>query len=252
VFRYPVGAIRGPNNHYRDHNGDILRARRPRNTKYINATLREVSQGNPPPIEKFVEEWRQEASLKQLNEVIEPIYRMNPPYGNNWIYLRNNGMGNQNDIIGDIRNGERRWCEVMPRIWQALQLQPLGSTIRIGEQNLQAISFEHCNLRVTMRNITERRTVVRLAELLGYVEDGVYNGQIVLVRRDHPQPNNRRSMTRIIEALQQRNGARGAPPWWWHYSEAAEAPQEVPEFTWELEEDIRDEEAILLNVNIIP
>ena len=246
--RPALGAIRGgPNNYYFGH--DIRQTRRPRNTKYINATLREVSQGNPPPIEKFVEEWRQEVSFKPLNEVIETTHRMNPPYpyGNDWIYLRNNGMGNQNDIIGDIRNGERRWCELMPRIWQALQLQPLGSTISIGEQNLQAVFFEHCNLRVTMRNITERRTVVRLAELLGYVEDGVYNGQIVLVRRDHPQPNNRRSMTRIIEALQQRNGARGAPPWWWHYGEAAEAPQEVPEFAWELEEDLRDDDAIIIN-----
>jgi hypothetical protein len=226
--------------------------RRPRNTKYIDVTLREVSQGNPPPIEKFVEEWRQEVSFKPLNEVIDHAHRMNPPYGDDWMYLRNDGIGNRNYPIGDIRNGERRWCELMPRIWQALQLQPLGSTIRIGEQNMQAISFEHCNLRVTLRNRTEKRTVVRLAELLGYAEDGVYNGQIVLVRRDHPLPNNRRSMTRIVEALQQRNGARGAPPWWWHYSEAAEAPQEVPEFPWELEEDLRDEEAIRLSVNIIP
>ena len=247
-----VGAIRGPNNFYFGAMGDRHQERRSRNTKYINATLREVSQGNPPPIGKFVEEWRQEVSFKPLNEAIEATHRMNPPYGDDWIYLRNNGMVNRNDVIGDIRNGERRWCELMPRIWQALQLQPLGSTIRIGEQNLQAVSFEHCNLRVTMRNITERRTVVRLAESLGYVEDGVYNGQIVLVRRDHPQPNNRRSMTRIIEALQQRNGARGAPPWWWHYGEAPEAPQEVPEFPWELEEDLRDDDAILINLEITP
>jgi hypothetical protein len=59
-------------------------------------------------------------------------------------------------------------------------------------------------------------------------------------------------MTRIIEGLQQRNGARGAPPWWWHYGEAAEAPREVPEFAWELEEDLRDEEAILMHIDIIP
>jgi hypothetical protein len=168
------------------------------------------------------------------------------------MYLRNDGIGNRNYPIGDIRNGERRWCELMPRIWQALQLQPVGSTIRIGEENMQAISFEHCNLRVTLRNRTEKRTVVRLAELLGYVEDGVFNGQIVLVRRDHPLPNNRRSMTRIIEVLQRRNGARGAPPWWWHYGEAPEAPQGVPEFPWELEEDLRDEGAFPINVDIIP
>ncbi|MDE0557424.1 MAG: hypothetical protein OSB30_02995, partial [Candidatus Poseidoniaceae archaeon] len=167
-----LGAIRGPNNFYFGAMGDMPQERRSRNTKYINATLREVSQGNPPPIGKFVDEWRQEVSFKPLNEAIEITHRMNPPYGDNWIYLRNNGMVNRNDVIGDIRNGERRWCELMPRIWQALQLQPVGSTIRIGEQNLQAVSFEHCNLRVTMRNITERRTVVRLAELLGYVEDG--------------------------------------------------------------------------------
>ena len=239
--------------HHFDGPGDNIRqTRRPRNTKYIDATLREVAQGNPPPIAKFVEEWRQQASFKAIDEATETNYRANPPYGDNWIYLRNNGMGNQNDIIGDIRNGERRWCELMPRIWQALQLQPLGSTIRVGEQNMQTVSFEHCNLRVTLRNLSERRTVVRLAELLGYVEDEVCNGQMILVRRDHPRPNNRRSMTRIIEGLQQRNGARGAPPWWWHYGEAAEAPREVPEFAWELEEDLRDEEAILMHIDIIP
>jgi hypothetical protein len=223
-----------------------------RSTKYIDATLREVAQGNPPPIAKFVEEWRQQVSFKALDEATETNYRANPPYGNDWMYLRNNGMGNQNGVIGDIRNGERRWCELMPRIWQALQLQPLGSTIRVGEQNMQTVSFEHCNLRVTLRNLSERRTVVRLAELLGYVEDEACNGQRILVRRDHPRPNNRRSMTRLIEGLQQRNGARGAPPWWWHYGEAAEAPREVPEFAWELEEDLRDEEAILMHVDIIP
>ena len=117
---------------------------------------------------------------------------------------------------------------------------------------MQELSFEHCNLRVTMRNRVEGRAIVRLAELLGYVEDGVYNGQMVLVRRDHPRPNARRSMTRIIEGLQQRFGARGAPPWWWHYQEAQEAPQEIPEFAWELEEDLRDDEAIQVNRDIIP
>ena len=109
---------------------------------------------------------------------------------------------------------------------------------------MQEISFEHCNLRVTMRSRLEIRSIISLAELLGYVEDGAYNGQTVLVRRDHPRPNARRSMTRLIERLQQRLGARGAPPWWWHYQDAQEAPQEVTEFAWELEEDLRDDAMI--------
>ena len=87
----------------------------------------------------------------------------------------------------------------MPRVWQAMQLQPLGSTLRVGEQNMQEMSFEHCNLRVTMRNRVEGRAIVRLAELYGHVADGVNNGQKVLVRRDHPRPKERRSQTRIIE-----------------------------------------------------
>ncbi len=223
------------------------------NRKHINATLKEVNQGNKPPIETFVADWRQDISVMLPDEGVEHEleYVANPPYGNNWMYLRNLGQPGNVGNIGDIRNGERRWCELMPRVWQAMQLQPLGATIRVGEQNMQELSFEHCNLRVTMRNRVEGRAIVRLAELLGYVEDGVYNGQMVLVRRDHPRPNNRRSMTRIIEGLQQRFGARGAPPWWWHYQEAQEAPQEVTEFAWELEEDLRDEEAIQVNLDII-
>jgi len=217
-----------------------------RNKKHINATLKEVNQGNAPPIETFVEAWRQDilVMLPEEGGEHEFEYIANPPRGNHWMYLRNQGQPMNHGVIGDIRNGERRWCELIPRVWQAMQLQPIGSTIRVGEQIMQELSFEHCNLRVTMRNRVESRAIVRLAELLGYVEDGVYNGQMVLVRRDHPRPNTRRSMTRIIEGLQQRFGARGAPPWWWHYAEAHEAPQEIPEFAWELEEDLRDEEAI--------
>jgi hypothetical protein len=224
------------------------------NMKHINATLKEVNQGNKPPIETFVADWRHDISVMLPDEGVEPEheYIVNPPYGNHWMYLRNQGQPGNIGNIGDIRNGERRWCELMPRVWQAMQLQPLGATIRVGEQNMQELSFEHCNLRVTMRNRVEGRAIVRLAELLGYVEDGVYNGQMVLVRRDHPRPNTRRSMTRIIERLQQRFGARGAPPWWWHYQEAQEAPQEVTEFAWELEEDLRDDEAILDHRDVFP
>ena len=225
-----------------------------RNKKHVNATLREINQGNAPPIEDFVKDWRQDVSIMLPEEGVdnELEYVANPPHGQLWMYLRNHRQPGNHGIIGDIRNGERRWCELMPRVWQAMQLQPLGSTLRVGEQNMQEMSFEHCNLRVTMRNRVEGRAIVRLAELLGYVEDGVYNGQMVLVRRDHPRPNARRSMTRIIEALQQRFGARGAPPWWWHYAEAQEAPQEIPEFAWELEEDLRDEEVIQDDRDIIP
>jgi hypothetical protein len=193
---------------------------------------------------KFVQEWRQDVSKMLPNEVEEQYHIEFQQYGRNWMFLRNQGMAAHNEAIGDLRNGERRWCELMPRVWQAMQLQPIGSTIRVGEQVMQEISFEHCNLRVTMRSRLEIRSIISLAELLGYVEDGVYNGQTVLVRRDHPRPNARRSMTRLIERLQQRLGARGAPPWWWHYQDAQEAPQEVTEFAWELEEDLRDDAMI--------
>jgi len=221
-----------------------IRKRTSGNCKHRNATMREIKQGNPPPIMKFVQEWRQDVSKMLPNEVEEQYHIEYQQYGRNWMFLRNQGMAAHNEAIGDLRNGERRWCELMPRIWQAMQLQPIGSTIRVGEQVMQEISFEHCNLRVTMRSRLEIRSIISLAELLGYVEDGAYNGQTVLVRRDHPRPNARRSMTRLIERLQQRLGARGAPPWWWHYQDAQEAPQEVTEFAWELEEDLRDDAMI--------
>jgi hypothetical protein len=35
-------------------------------------------------------------------------------------------------------------------------------------------------------------------------------------------------------------GARGAPPWWWHYADVVEPPQEVPEYRWQLQEDLSD------------
>ena len=40
---------------------------------------------------------------------------------------------------------------------------------------------------------------------------------------------------------QERFGFRGAPPWWWHYMDAQQAPDEVPEFRWELGVDLRDD-----------
>lgn len=209
--------------------------------KHVNSTLQAIKMGRAPPIEKFVQQWRQDVSMNQSNEEARFDRIINPPYGNNWMFLRNHGMRHQNEHIGDIRNGERRWCELMPRAWQAMQLQPIGSIITVGGEYRQEISFEHCNLKVTLRSALERRTVIRFAQLMGYVENGTTDGSTVFVRRDHPQPNHRRLMTRIVENLQQRFGARGAPPWWWHYAEAEQAPEQAPEFAWELEEDLRDE-----------
>ncbi len=35
---------------------------------------------------------------------------------------------------GDVRDGERRWCEVFARVWEVLVHQPLGAHFRLPLQ----------------------------------------------------------------------------------------------------------------------
>jgi len=157
-----------------------------------------------------------------------------------WMYLRNFGR-EENDLpIGDIRNGERRYCEVFPRIWEALMRHPIGATFQMGVLDRGILSFENCHLAVTIRNAQERRMIRRFSAVLGFVEQGRNGDSIVFVRRDHPRPQARRHLTALLNRAQETLGARGAPPWWWHYGRVDEVPRELPEFRWELEQDLRD------------
>ena len=158
------------------------------------------------------------------------------------MFLRNYGRPEQEYPIGDIRNGERRYCEVMPRIWEALMLHPIGSQVVLPTVANKEISFQYCQLKVTLRDHREINLLKRFLKILGYRNDDgdqLERSQIYY-RRDHPRPRNRRMLTQALFNFQHRLGARGAPPWWWHYADVVEPPCEIPEFRWQLEEDLSD------------
>jgi hypothetical protein len=157
------------------------------------------------------------------------------------MYLRNFGHEENELPIGDIRNGERRYCEVFPRIWDALMQHPIGATFRMSVLDRGELAFENCHLAVTIRNAQERRIIRRFSTVLGFVEQGRHGDALVFVRRDHPRPHARRDLTQLLNRAQETLGARGAPPWWWHFGEVFEAPREVLDFRWELEQDLRDQ-----------
>ena len=195
-------------------------------------------------ISKLVKIWRKEFKPIMDSDNPQVFERFwNHFHGRrDWIYLRNNGRPENEHPIGDIRDGERRYCEVIPRVWEALMLQPVGSHVTLSTVNNGEISFQHCQLKVTIRNQAERNFLKRLLAMLGYDEDegDQLERQQVYYRRDHPRPGIRRRLTNLLTRFQSRMGARGAPPWWWHYADVAQPPNEVPEFRWQLQEDLTD------------
>ena len=142
---------------------------------------------------------------------------------------------------GDVRDGERRWCEVFARVWEVMSLQPLGSQVRMPRRDGDALAFEHANLTVTLRNGLERSAVSRMARILGYVRHAEADNRVAYVRRDHPRPHARLELTDVLRDVQDRQGVRGAPPRWWNYCEVAAAPDEVEHLRWELEVDLTDQ-----------
>ena len=64
---------------------------------------------------------------------------------NDWMFLRNRGQDERDAPIGDVRDGERRFCEVFPRVWEAMLLQPIGSQVRFAVADGGDVSFEHCH-----------------------------------------------------------------------------------------------------------
>jgi hypothetical protein len=199
----------------------------------------------PAPITALVNMWV--ASLKgrdrsaprdETGHIVD--HYVEQRHRHDWMFLRNHGQAEIDAPIGDIRNGERRFCEVFPRIWEALLLQPIGAEVRFGVRDGGGISFEHCQLNVTIRNAYERRLILRFATLAGYEERTRESGKQVFLRRDHPRQWARRNLSESLNRAQQRFGYRGAPPWWWHYREAQQAPRDAPEFRWELGVDLSD------------
>ena len=142
---------------------------------------------------------------------------------------------------GDMRDGERRWCEVFARVWEAMSLMPLGSTIRSPLTDGEALTFEHANLTVTIRNRTERNSVSLMAHALGYTRHGEDERVQVFIRRDHPRPDAFLRLTNLLRDAQDRQGVRGAPPRWWNYREPGPAPDALQLLRWELEIDLTDD-----------
>ena len=141
---------------------------------------------------------------------------------------------------GDVRDGERRWCEVFARVWEVLVYQPLGSTFHVPTEDGQSLVFEHAGLQATVRTPLERNFFMRVAKLLGYVNDESGGPDVVYVRRDHPRPNARLRLTELLQDAQERQRVRGAPPRWWNYVDVVTPPQQVPHLRWQLHIDHRD------------
>ena len=141
---------------------------------------------------------------------------------------------------GDVRDGERRWCEVFARVWEVLSLAPINTEILLPNLDGDALSFGHANLRVTVRNRLERNVVSRMARALGYArfaDEGRYR---TLIRKDHPRADARLQLTDVLREAQDRQGIRGAPPRWWNYCDVGRAPDQALPLRWELEVDLTD------------
>lgn len=122
-------------------------------------------------------------------------------------------------------------------------MQPIGSRASIPTVPGRDLTLQHCQLTVTLRNRNEIRLLKRFLNILGYVEDegDQLEREQVYRRRDHPHLRNRRMLTQALTNFQRRVGARGAPPWWWHYADVIEPPHDAPEYRWQLQEDLSDD-----------
>ena len=141
---------------------------------------------------------------------------------------------------GDIRDGERRWCEVFARVWEVLVHQPLGATFNLPAEDGLPITFEHTALQVTVRSDIERQFLMRFGRVLGYVKHDDTEAYSMFIRRDHPRPNARLQLTDLLRETQNRQRVRGAPPRWWNYADVVAPPNAMPHFRWQLQIDHRD------------
>ena len=219
-------------------NADVVQTHR---TEMLVEHALAADAASPHP--QFIELWHQSFDEIQVEPRAEPLHHIYHHFRGreDWVQLRNMEPEPNDLPIGDIRNGERRYCEAFSRIWQALMLHPIGATFRMGVLDGTVLSFENCHLAITIRNAQERRIIRRFATLLGYAEQGRQGNAIAFVRRDQPRNNARRDLTLLLAGAQETLGVPGSPPWRWHYAEVHEAPREIPNFQWELEQDLRDQ-----------
>jgi len=142
--------------------------------------------------------------------------------------------------VGDVRDGERRWCETFARVWYVLLRQPLGAWVALPANNGEPLTLEQTELRVSVRNQRERTFLRRMARWAGYVPDTEHERNLRFVRRDHPVPNARMKLSELLGKIQQDQGVRGAPPRWWNYVEPFAVPDEMAELRWPYHEDLTD------------
>jgi hypothetical protein len=141
---------------------------------------------------------------------------------------------------GDIRDGERRWCEVFARVWEVLVHQPMGASFRLPDEDGLPITFENTALQVTVRSDIERQFLIRIGRVLGYVKHDDSEYHSMFIRRDHPRPNARLQLTDLLSETQKRQRVRGAPPRWWNYVDVITPPRDIPHFRWQLQIDHQD------------
>ncbi len=91
-------------------------------------------------------------------------YIQNPPFIHD--IFRNRETNKRIHGCGDIRDGERRWCETFARAWECLHLQPIESTIQLHGVDTKSLAFQHFSLKITIRDKDEERFIQKIAELV--------------------------------------------------------------------------------------
>ena len=212
--------------------------RRPRTSRCDTLVEHALAADSALPHPQFIELWHESlekgeeghmhnnyAHRRMLREIVPP---QTPIATNNRL------------PTGDIRNGERRFCEVFSRVWEAMMHHPIGSTFRMGVVDGGDLTFEHCHLGVTLRGQQERRIIRRFANLLGFVENGTFGQRMVFVRRDHARTTAFRDLSTFLDRVQGNTYAANTSPWRWHYAQVVKTPTAIPALRWELEQDLRD------------
>ena len=220
------------------------RTPRVENRQWVSLFESHFSATNAFPYDEVVAQWRPTVSPyvpQQHHDYGEPFGRRMGHWLRRYHHIMPHRQEGDIHEEGDIRDGERRWCEVFARVWEAMSLMPLGSTVRSPKTDGEPLTFEHANLTVTIRNRIERNSVSLMARALGYTQHGGDEGHQVFIRRDHPRPDAFLRLTNLLRDAQDRQSIRGAPPRWWNYREPRAAPDTLQHLRWELEVDLTDD-----------